>query len=59
MAAIGFTMSLFITELAFESKEMALRAKVGILTASSIAMVLGLVILRFFTPDPEPEEEKE
>ncbi len=59
MAAIGFTMSLFITELAFVSEDFVLHAKVGVLTASLIAMTLGLIILRFFTPDPDPEEEGE
>ncbi len=46
VAGIGFTVSLFITNLAFESSEIADEAKIGILIASTIAAVAGAVILR-------------
>ncbi len=46
VAGIGFTVSLFITNLAFESSEIADEAKIGILIASAIAAVAGAVILR-------------
>ncbi len=41
-AGIGFTMSLFIAELAIEDKQLLDIAKVGILTASTLAALLGL-----------------
>lgn len=34
-------------------------AKVGVLTGSLISMTLGLLLLRFWTPLPDPEEEVE
>ena len=45
MAGIGFTMSLFIAELAFTIPENLVRAKAGILIASVIAAILGTLIL--------------
>ena len=45
LAAIGFTMSLFITSLAFEDPEYATQAKLGVLTASFIAGTIGYFIL--------------
>lgn len=47
LAGIGFTMSLFISELAFDSPENAEAAKSAILVASALASVLGLLIIRF------------
>ncbi|RZL40538.1 MAG: Na+/H+ antiporter NhaA [Pedobacter sp.] len=49
LAGIGFTMSLFVTDLAFESKEMVQNAKTGILLASLIAGILGISVLKFIT----------
>jgi len=46
LAGVGFTMSLFITGLAFESAEMVDQAKAGILVASTIAGIAGLSILK-------------
>ncbi len=46
LAAIGFTMSLFINSLAFESYVYIQQAKMGILMASSIAGILGYVIIK-------------
>ncbi|MCY4175840.1 MAG: Na+/H+ antiporter NhaA [Acidimicrobiaceae bacterium] len=46
VAGIGFTVSLFITNLAFESSEIADEAKIGILIASAVAAVGGAAILR-------------
>ena len=46
MASIGFTMSLFITELAFESDMYHTQAKIGILAASFIAGIAGYLYLK-------------
>ena len=46
LAGIGFTMSLFINELAFSSPELRQQAKLGILVASLAAGVLGYFVLR-------------
>ncbi len=46
LAGIGFTMSLFITELAFADPESVDAAKVAILAASVLAGVVGYTILR-------------
>lgn len=45
LASIGFTMSLFITELAFVNPEYKVQAKVGIFVASIIGGVLGYYVL--------------
>jgi NhaA family Na+:H+ antiporter len=46
IAGIGFTVSLFITELAFTDRLLAEEAKVGIFAASVVAGALGFAILR-------------
>ena len=46
LAAIGFTMSLFITGLAFSNEEYELQAKLGILVASLVASIAGFIIIR-------------
>jgi NhaA family Na+:H+ antiporter len=46
LAGIGFTMSLFITPLAFVDPLLQTSAKVGILAASLIAGIVGYTILR-------------
>ncbi|APE27112.1 Na+/H+ antiporter NhaA [Aurantiacibacter gangjinensis] len=58
LTGIGFTMSLFIGELAFEGSSETMRflrdeAKIGILTGSLISAVMGYVILRLTTDRPE------
>jgi NhaA family Na+:H+ antiporter len=47
LAGIGFTMSIFIAELAFKDEAMKQIAKVGIMAASLAAAVLGLLWLSF------------
>ncbi len=49
LAGIGFTMSLFIANLAFADEGALVLAKVGILSASAIAAVVGLLVLRLGT----------
>jgi NhaA family Na+:H+ antiporter len=53
LAGIGFTMSLFVTELAFDDADILARAKVGILAASLVAALWGAVILQFRLPRPQ------
>lgn len=56
LAGIGFTMSIFITELAFRGqKEVLVLAKTGILFASIIAAVLGFVYLLFLHKKAETQ----
>jgi NhaA family Na+:H+ antiporter len=45
LAGIGFTMSLFITDLAFDNETLIATAKIGILAASLVSGILGFVIL--------------
>jgi Na+:H+ antiporter, NhaA family len=59
LAAIGFTMSLFITSLAFENEVYIYQAKIGILTASLIAGALGYFILKSAINKEPMEVEKE
>jgi NhaA family Na+:H+ antiporter len=49
LAGIGFTMSLFVTTLAFKEMHYQVESKIGILTASTIAGIIGYAILRFST----------
>ena len=55
LAGIGFTVSLFITELAFDAPEMVARAKMGVIGASLAAGVAGYLLLRTAPPPPEDE----
>lgn len=48
LAGVGFTMSLFISNLAFENPQFIDQAKYGILTASLVAGILGLALLKYF-----------
>ena len=52
LAGIGFTMSLFIGSLAFETVEQENASKLGILIGSIIAGVLGLIFLKTSIPKP-------
>jgi NhaA family Na+:H+ antiporter len=54
LAGIGFTVSIFVTGLAFDDPGLQDEAKVGILAASLLAAVLGVVILLRGRP-AEPE----
>jgi NhaA family Na+:H+ antiporter len=46
LAGIGFTMSLFVANLAFGEAEFGTMSKIGILSASIIAGCVGFLILR-------------
>jgi NhaA family Na+:H+ antiporter len=45
IAGIGFTVSLFVTELAFDDPELVAAAKLAVLGASVVAAILGSVLL--------------
>ena len=50
LAGIGFTMSIFVSELAFTTDAIIDQAKVGILIASVAAGILGAIVLNFALP---------
>jgi Na+:H+ antiporter, NhaA family len=52
LAGVGFTMSLFITDLAFDDERVVTEAKLAILAASLVAAVWGSVILHRHLPRP-------
>jgi len=45
LAGVGFTMSLFISDLAFDNETLIAAAKIGILAASLISGIVGFIIL--------------
>jgi Na+:H+ antiporter, NhaA family len=47
LAGIGFTISLFIAELAFDDPEHLSQAKIGVLAGSLLAAAIGSVLLRW------------
>jgi len=57
LGGFGFTISLFVTELAFEAGQLADVARVGILFGSVIAGVFGYLVLRQSLPPPRDEAE--
>ena len=46
MSGIGFTVALFVTDLALDDPALVAEAKIGILTASALAAVVGWLIFR-------------
>jgi NhaA family Na+:H+ antiporter len=55
LGGIGFTVSLFITDLAFRG-EVIDDAKIGVLAASALAGVLGVIVLRVLLRAPTTDE---
>jgi len=51
LAGIGFTMSLFVANLAFDSEALAAQAKSAIFAASIAAGLIGYSVLRFWAPE--------
>jgi NhaA family Na+:H+ antiporter len=56
LAGIGFTMSLFVTELAFVDPLLVAESKVGILAASLISGIIGYIVLSRSLPAKEKED---
>jgi NhaA family Na+:H+ antiporter len=61
VAGIGFTIALFVTELAFDDPALQQQAKIGILAGSALAALLALGVFRFLSargglclPEDEP-----
>lgn len=55
LAAIGFTMSMFITSLAFRHPEYMVQAKIGIFIASILGGVAGYIVLSYSSRKSKPE----
>lgn len=53
LGGIGFTMSIFVADLAFQNNDaLIFQAKIGILIASLLAGIFGFIWLRFFAKSP-------
>jgi NhaA family Na+:H+ antiporter len=57
LAGIGFTMSIFITLLAFNEADTITHSKIAVFLASIAAGLSGFIILKFTLPDTVVEEE--
>ena len=57
LGGIGFTMAIFIANLAFNSNETLQHAKLAILVASALSAIAGSIILITCKSAPEPEPE--
>jgi len=55
LGGVGFTMSLFITELAFAHGDFGDIARIGILLGSIIAGIAGYIVLNATLPPPREE----
>ena len=58
LAGIGFTMSLFISNLAFDDPYIQALSRVGILTGSLVSGVMGFLYLRFVASAATPLHDK-
>ena len=58
LGGVGFTISLFITELAFGEGELAHAARVGIFVGSLVAGTVGYAVLRATLPPPANNQNR-
>ncbi len=58
LAGIGFTVSIFISSLAFDDAAFLMEAKTAVLGASVVAGVVGYVLLRENKPAAQPEDAR-
>jgi NhaA family Na+:H+ antiporter len=59
LGGIGFTMSIFITFLAFKNPALIDSAKIAVIIASLIAGSIGMIWLRYILRTPVEDEEEE
>lgn len=57
LGGIGFTMSIFITLLAFDERSVIEESKISIMIASLVAGVIGYIMLKYFTADTKSGNE--
>ena len=57
ICGIGYTMSIFIAGLAYTNADIIDNAKIAILVASSIAAVIGFLLIYFMTHNKHPEDD--
>ena len=50
-------MSLFLAQLAFEDESLPGAAKLGVLVASALALIVGLILGRALLPSAQPGRE--
>jgi NhaA family Na+:H+ antiporter len=56
LGGVGFTMSLFIANLAFQDEELLSQAKIGILAASFLAGLIGFLVLKLSLKKSEEQD---
>lgn len=57
LGGVGFTMSIFISTLAFDSEQLQTGSKIGILIGSTIAGIAGYLVLRFTNKENNSHKE--
>ena len=57
LAGIGFTMSIFVSMLAFDDKALQDTAKLAVLVASTLSMIIGYTWLRIALKKKQEEEQ--